>query len=46
MCQAFSGPDSTKMHYCINLIHDGFLTAVLGLFLWRCVTQLPNRTIL
>ncbi|KND90472.1 putative chromate transport protein [Tolypocladium ophioglossoides CBS 100239] len=34
VCQAFSGPGSTKMHYCINLIHDGFLPAVLGFFLW------------
>ncbi len=35
VCQAFSGPGSTKMHYCINLIHDGFLPAVLGFFIWR-----------
>ncbi|GAB1310542.1 Transporter YwrB [Madurella fahalii] len=34
VCQAFSGPGSTKMHYCINLIHDGFLPAVLGFLLW------------
>ncbi|OAQ71749.1 chromate transporter [Purpureocillium lilacinum] len=34
VCQAFSGPGSTKMHYCINLIHDGFLPAVLGFFIW------------
>jgi chromate transport protein ChrA len=35
VCQAFSGPGSTKMHYCINLIHDGFLPAALGFFIWR-----------
>ncbi|KAH8661178.1 chromate transporter-domain-containing protein [Ilyonectria robusta] len=34
VCQAFSGPGSTKMHYCINLIHDGFLPAALGFFIW------------
>ncbi|KAK0631950.1 chromate transporter-domain-containing protein [Immersiella caudata] len=34
VCQAFSGPGSTKMLYCINLIHDGFLAAVLGFLIW------------
>ncbi|KAK3393591.1 chromate transporter-domain-containing protein [Podospora didyma] len=34
VCQAFSGPGSTKMHYCVNLIHDGFLPAVLGFLIW------------
>ncbi|KAH7274788.1 chromate transporter-domain-containing protein [Fusarium solani] len=34
VCQAFSGPGSTKMHYCINLIHDGFLPALLGFLIW------------
>ncbi|PKS06153.1 hypothetical protein jhhlp_007470 [Lomentospora prolificans] len=34
VCQAFSGPGSTKMHYCINLIHDGFPSAVLGFLIW------------
>ncbi|EGX94422.1 chromate ion transporter [Cordyceps militaris CM01] len=32
--QALSGPASTKMHYCINLLHDGLLPAVLCFFLW------------
>ncbi|TQV94502.1 chromate transporter [Cordyceps javanica] len=32
--QALSGPASTKMHYCINLLHDGILPAVLSFFLW------------
>ncbi|KAL2023264.1 hypothetical protein VTK56DRAFT_3387 [Thermocarpiscus australiensis] len=34
VCQAFSGPGSTKMLYCINLIHDGFLPAVLSFLIW------------
>ncbi|KAH7156556.1 chromate transporter-domain-containing protein [Dactylonectria macrodidyma] len=34
VCQALSGPASTKMHYCINLMHDGFLSALLGFFIW------------
>ncbi|CAI4213980.1 unnamed protein product [Parascedosporium putredinis] len=34
VCQAFSGPGSTKMHYCINLIHDGFPSAILGFIIW------------
>ncbi|KAI3340058.1 chromate transporter-domain-containing protein [Ustulina deusta] len=32
--QALTGPASTKMLYCINLIHGGFLPAVLGFLLW------------
>ncbi|KAJ4327241.1 hypothetical protein N0V84_002371 [Fusarium piperis] len=40
VCQAFSGPGSTKMHYCINLIHDGFLPALLGFLIWRAVYAL------
>ncbi|KAH6974829.1 hypothetical protein EDB80DRAFT_867841 [Ilyonectria destructans] len=34
VCQAFSGPGSTKMHYCIILLHHGFLPALLGFLLW------------
>ncbi|OAA74560.1 chromate ion transporter [Akanthomyces lecanii RCEF 1005] len=34
VCQAVAGPASTKMHYCINLLHDGFLPAALSFFLW------------
>ncbi|KAH6662630.1 chromate transporter-domain-containing protein [Plectosphaerella plurivora] len=34
VCQAFSGPGSTKMLYCINLIHDGFLPALLSFIIW------------
>ncbi|KAJ0127833.1 Linoleate diol synthase, partial [Fusarium oxysporum f. sp. albedinis] len=30
VCQAFSGRGSTKMHYCINLLHDGFLPALFA----------------
>ncbi|KAH7308480.1 chromate transporter-domain-containing protein [Stachybotrys elegans] len=32
--QALSGPASTKMLYCINLIHDGFFGGLLGFLLW------------
>ncbi|KZL63867.1 chromate transporter [Colletotrichum incanum] len=34
VCQAFSGPGSTKIHYCINLIHNGFFPAFLGFLIW------------
>ncbi|KAK0113347.1 hypothetical protein ONS95_013601 [Cadophora gregata] len=34
VCQAFSGPGSTKMLYCLNLIHDGFIPAVVALLIW------------
>lgn len=42
VCQAFSGPGSTKMHYCINLIHNGFISAVLGFLIWRYVTSVTR----
>ncbi|KAH7201456.1 chromate transporter-domain-containing protein [Fusarium oxysporum] len=32
--QALSGPASTKMLYCINLIHNGLLGAILAFFIW------------
>ncbi|KAJ4251422.1 hypothetical protein NW762_011405 [Fusarium torreyae] len=32
--QALSGPASTKMLYCINLIHGGLLEAILAFFIW------------
>ncbi|KAH6873824.1 chromate transporter-domain-containing protein [Thelonectria olida] len=32
--QALSGPASTKMLYCIHLLHGGFLPALLGFLLW------------
>ncbi|KAJ5549812.1 hypothetical protein N7535_002246 [Penicillium sp. DV-2018c] len=32
--QALSGPASTKMLYCINLIHDGLLGATIGFITW------------
>ena len=35
VCQAFSGPASTKMLYCLNLMHSGFAAAVLSFVLWR-----------
>ncbi|KAH7311555.1 chromate transporter-domain-containing protein [Stachybotrys elegans] len=34
ICQALSGPASTKMLYCINLLHSGTLGAVLAFALW------------
>ncbi|KAN0092479.1 Chromate transporter domain containing protein [Hyaloscypha variabilis] len=34
VCQAFSGPGSTKMYYCLNLIHFGFIPAVVALLIW------------
>ncbi|RKL35215.1 hypothetical protein BFJ70_g8072 [Fusarium oxysporum] len=32
--QALSGPASTKMLYCINLIHGGLFEALLAFFIW------------
>ncbi|EJT69829.1 hypothetical protein GGTG_12712 [Gaeumannomyces tritici R3-111a-1] len=32
--QALSGPGSTKMLYCINLIHDDTFSAVLAFLIW------------
>ncbi|KAK4073052.1 hypothetical protein Purlil1_13179 [Purpureocillium lilacinum] len=32
--QALSGPASTKMLYCTNLIHDGLFGALLAFFIW------------
>ncbi|EHK15483.1 uncharacterized protein TRIVIDRAFT_175150 [Trichoderma virens Gv29-8] len=34
IAQALCGPGSTKMLYCINLIHDGFFGAVFGFLIW------------
>ncbi|KAH7369427.1 chromate transport protein ChrA [Plectosphaerella cucumerina] len=34
ICQALSGPASTKMLYCINLIHGGFFGALASFFIW------------
>ncbi|KAL6864187.1 chromate transporter domain-containing protein [Trichoderma novae-zelandiae] len=34
VAQALCGPASTKMLYCINLIHDGFFGAVIGFLIW------------
>lgn len=46
VCQALSGPASTKMHYCINLIHNGFLSALLGFFIWRYIIAFNDSLIL
>lgn len=32
--QALPGPASTKLLYCINLVHGGFTSAILVIFLW------------
>ncbi|PNP50916.1 hypothetical protein THARTR1_08537 [Trichoderma harzianum] len=32
--QALSGPASTKMLYCVNLINNGLLGALLAFFIW------------
>ncbi|ERS97561.1 hypothetical protein HMPREF1624_05732 [Sporothrix schenckii ATCC 58251] len=34
VAQALSGPASTKMLYCINLVHQGTLIAILGFIMW------------
>ncbi|KKZ63487.1 hypothetical protein EMCG_02218 [[Emmonsia] crescens] len=34
VCQALPGPGSTKMGFCIALIHAGFLPALLVLMIW------------
>ncbi|OLN90317.1 putative transporter YwrB [Colletotrichum chlorophyti] len=34
ICQALSGPASTKMMYCINLIQNGLFGAILAFFIW------------
>ncbi|KAI6805213.1 chromate transporter [Hortaea werneckii] len=34
LCQALSGPGSTKMHYAINVLRYGFLIGVLAFFVW------------
>ncbi|KAI7282798.1 chromate transporter [Hortaea werneckii] len=34
LCQALSGPGSTKMHYAINVLHYGFWIGVLAFSVW------------
>ncbi|KAL5589416.1 hypothetical protein FOVSG1_011283 [Fusarium oxysporum f. sp. vasinfectum] len=34
VAQALSGPGSTKMLYCINLIHGGVLEAIFAFLIW------------
>ncbi|PGH17146.1 hypothetical protein AJ79_01284 [Helicocarpus griseus UAMH5409] len=34
ICQALPGPGSTKMEFCIALIHAGFLPALLVFMMW------------
>lgn len=42
VCQAISGPGSTKMHYCINLIHSNFIAAFVAFLIWRLVCYPPS----
>ena len=35
LCQALPGPASTKMIYCINIIHGGFIVGLMSFFVWR-----------
>lgn len=37
VCQALPGPASTKMLFCLKLIHDGLIPAICGFFTWRLV---------
>ncbi len=37
VCQALPGPASTKMLFCLILIHDGLIPAICGFFTWRLV---------
>ncbi len=34
LCQALSGPGSTKMLYAINVLHYGFWTGIAAFFVW------------
>ncbi|KAM0715631.1 hypothetical protein Q7P37_009129 [Cladosporium fusiforme] len=40
LCQALSGPASTKMIYHINVMHYGFWTGVLSFFIWCLPTAI------
>lgn len=42
LCQALSGPGSTKMLYAINVLRHGFLTGVLAFFLWSLPTAIAT----
>lgn len=42
ICQALPGPGSTKMLFCIVLIHAGILTALLTFLIWRLVLVYPS----
>jgi chromate transport protein ChrA len=42
LCQALSGPASTKMIYHINVIHYGFWTGFLSFFVWSLPTALAG----
>jgi chromate transport protein ChrA len=42
LCQALSGPASTKMIYHINVMHYGFWTGFLSFFVWSLPTALAG----
>ena len=42
LCQALSGPASTKMIYHINVIHYGFWTGFLSFFVWSLPTAIAG----
>jgi chromate transport protein ChrA len=35
ICQALPGPGSTKMLFCMALIHAGFVAAIFVFLIWR-----------
>lgn len=39
VCQALPGPASTKMLFCIAILHAGFIPALIVFFLWRYMSR-------
>uniref|UniRef100_A0A093V9L2 Putative transporter YwrB n=1 Tax=Talaromyces marneffei PM1 TaxID=1077442 RepID=A0A093V9L2_TALMA len=35
ICQALPGPGSTKMVFCLALLHAGFIPAIVTFLIWR-----------
>lgn len=35
VCQALPGPGSTKMLFCMVLLHAGLIPAIFAFLLWR-----------
>ena len=42
ICQGLPGPGSTKMIFCLALLHAGFIPAVFVFLVWRYATLFPN----